>query len=98
VLEAHGDQLAGTDLAAADAADREAADEQRSFAACAARAGRCSGGLRLAGEGSMLGELVRALLRAAADAGLHIIGQWRHGDRALVSAAASAASRAGILW
>ena len=25
-----------------------------------------------------------ALLRAAADAGLHVTGQWRHGDRAFV--------------
>jgi hypothetical protein len=27
------------------------------------------------------------LLRAAADAGLHVMGQWRHGDRAFVCAA-----------
>ena len=36
-----------------------------------------------------------ALLRAAADAGLHITGQWRHADRAFVSVATRAAQPGG---
>jgi hypothetical protein len=39
VLEAYGDQLAGTDPAAADAAWRDAAADQRSFAAAATSGG-----------------------------------------------------------
>jgi hypothetical protein len=31
------------------------------------------------------------LLRAVADAGLHVIGQWRHGDRVFICAAARSA-------
>jgi hypothetical protein len=33
-----------------------------------------------------------AFLRAAADAGLHVIGQWRHADRAFVCATAKTTS------
>ena len=36
-----------------------------------------------------------ALLRAAADAGLHVMGQWRHADRAFVCAATRPDSRTG---
>ena len=49
VLEAHGDQLAGTDPAAADAAYREAAADQRSFAAAATSGGE--GAARMAEAG-----------------------------------------------
>ncbi|MGD0701351.1 MAG: methyltransferase domain-containing protein [Trebonia sp.] len=36
------------------------------------------------------------LLRAAAEAGLHVIGQWRHGDRAFVCAAPREQRLAGL--
>ena len=39
-----------------------------------------------------------AVLRAAADAGLKVVGQWRHADRAFVCATARAASSTGGKW
>jgi SAM-dependent methyltransferase len=39
-----------------------------------------------------------AVLRAAADAGLHVTGQWRHANRAFVCATARAARLTGGKW
>ena len=63
VLEAHGDQLAGTDPAAADAAYREATAEQRSFAAAATSGGE--GAARMA-EADRIDAKRRRLPRRAA--------------------------------